>query len=55
MVDFIGPAGELIPADSTRAQRAHEVQDRIDLIIHRESELGAFDLEAVRELGKFAN
>lgn len=55
MTDLIGAGGKIIPADSTRAQRAHEVQDRIDLIIHRESELGAYDLEAVRELGKYSS
>lgn len=42
----------IIPANSVRARLTQDVQDRLDAIMHRESELAAYDLEAVRELGK---
>lgn len=44
----------IIDGNSIRARLAQNTQDRLDAIIHRESELGAFDLEAVRELYKQA-
>jgi hypothetical protein len=49
---FLGPGGEQVNADSIRARLSTDVQERIDQIIRRESELGAYDAEAVRELGR---
>lgn len=49
---FLGPGGEQINADSIRARLSTDMQDRIDQIIRRESELGAYDADAVMELGK---
>lgn len=49
---FLGPGGEQINADSIRARLSQETQERIDQIIRRESELGAYDANAVMELGK---
>lgn len=46
--------GRVVDPNSVRARLTAEQQDRIDLIIQRESEHGAFDLEAVRELYKGA-
>jgi hypothetical protein len=51
---FLGPGGEQINADSIRARLSQETQDRIDQIIRRESELGAYDADAVMELGRNA-
>lgn len=48
----IGAGGQILDPYSIAARIGKEAQNRIDLIIRRESELGAFDLEAVKELGE---
>jgi hypothetical protein len=50
----IDAGATIIPANTVRARLTQAVQDRIDQIIHRESELGTYALEDVRELGKHA-
>ena len=56
MDDLIGEHGEPISADSIRARLSAENQAAIDAKMSSwfESELHAFDLEAVREIHKWA-
>lgn len=47
----LGVGGRIIDGNSIRARLAQGTQDRLDMIIHTESELGVYDLESVREIG----
>lgn len=44
----------IVDGNSIRARLTQGTQDRLDAIIRRESELGVYALEDVRELGKHA-
>jgi hypothetical protein len=52
--DLLGPNGELITADSLRAQQARDAQRDVDArmaaYFSTSSEHAAFDIDAVREL-----
>jgi hypothetical protein len=54
MDDLIGPGGQVISADSLRAQQAREAQRDIDArmaaYFSTSSEHAAFDIDSVREL-----
>jgi hypothetical protein len=45
--------GPIFRSDDDVAEAITVRNDHIDVVIHRESELGAYALEDVRELGKW--
>lgn len=55
MPELIDAGGEPVDENSLRARLSQDMQARIDAMIasmHRESELAAYDADAVRELGR---
>lgn len=53
-VNLLAPGGEWIDPDSIRARLSQAQQEQVDQIIRTKSELQAYPLEDVLELGKQA-